>query len=116
MNDEWTPTVVDDPAPPEPDAAVLARVVGRGRQRLVRRRAIFGSSAFAVAVVIVGSGIAIANNEAHRSRVHIETPTPRIRTEQHGRVVTMNPALGDRWLALAVLSGDNAANGIYLVR
>jgi WD40-like Beta Propeller Repeat len=75
MNDEWTPTFVDDPAPPEPDAAVLARVVGRGWRRKVRRRAI-GASVAVVAVVLVGSGIAVANREEHRSRVHTETPTP----------------------------------------
>jgi hypothetical protein len=94
MNDEWTPMLVDDPAPPEPDSAVLARVVRRGRQRSVRRRAIFGATSAAVVVVLVGSGLAVANSKAHGSRVHIETPKPTPSTTLPGAVPVWYDARG----------------------
>src|SRR5690349_20743670 len=95
MNDEWTPVTVDDPAPPEPDAALLASVVSRGRQRLVRRRAVLGVTAAAIAVV-VGSAVAVANGKTHRDRVHVVTPAP-------------PPVNG--WIAMDGTDGD-----LYLVR
>jgi hypothetical protein len=74
-NDDWTPEVVDDPEPPEPDAAVLARVVGRGRQRLVRRRSLIGLLATSLAVVLVGGGVAVAQHRDEGSRVAVGSDT-----------------------------------------
>jgi hypothetical protein len=64
----------DDPRPPEPDTAVLQRVVARGRQRLVRRRALFGGAAVAVAAVLVTSGVAAAQHHSAGPNVQVQSP------------------------------------------
>ena len=81
MNDEWTPVLLDDPAPPEPNAAVLESVVRRGRQRLRRRRASFGASVVTLVVVLgLVSLVAVSNSgDGRRTRVVTEpstAPTP----------------------------------------
>jgi len=65
---------IDDPMPPEPDAAVLQRVVSRGHQRLVRRRALFGGIAVAAAALVLGSGVAVAQHRSAGSSVTVQGP------------------------------------------
>jgi len=64
----------DDPHPPEPDTAVLQRVVARGRQRSFRRRALFGGTAVAIAAVLLGSGVATAQHHRAGPNVSIQHP------------------------------------------
>lgn len=66
--------LADDPMPPEPDAAVLQRVVARGHQRLVRRRALFGGIAVAVAALVLGSGVAVAEHRSAGPSVSVQGP------------------------------------------
>jgi hypothetical protein len=64
----------DDLRPPEPDTAVLQRVVARGRQRLFRRRALFGGAAAAVAVVLLSGGVAVAQHRSAGPEVAVQPP------------------------------------------
>src|SRR5262249_41079511 len=64
----------DDPRPPEPDTAVLQRVVARGRQRLHRRRALFGGAAVAIAAVLVSGGAAVAQHHSAGPNVQVQAP------------------------------------------
>jgi hypothetical protein len=75
MTDDVNFDLVDDPTPPEPDAAVLARVVDRGRQRLFRRRVIRGAFALPIAVALVGGGIAVAQRDASSPHIAVQPPT-----------------------------------------
>jgi hypothetical protein len=64
----------DDPRPPEPDTVVLQRVVARGRQRLFRRRALFGGVAVAIAAVVIASGAAVAQHHSAGPGVEVQSP------------------------------------------
>jgi hypothetical protein len=64
----------DDFRPPEPDTAVLQQVVARGRQRLFRRRALFGGLAAAVALVLVSGGVAVAQHRSAGPGVAVQPP------------------------------------------
>jgi hypothetical protein len=64
----------DDLRPPEPDTAVLQRVVARGRQRLFRRRALFGGIAAAVAAVLLSGGVAVAGYRSAGPGVAVQSP------------------------------------------
>jgi hypothetical protein len=65
----------DDPRPPEPDTAVLQRVVARGRQRLFRRRALFGGAAVAIAAVLLASGAAVAQQRRAGPGIAVQPPS-----------------------------------------
>jgi hypothetical protein len=67
--------LVDDPAPPEPDAARLQRAVARGRQRLFRRRAMFGALAASIAFAVIGGGVAVAGRNNSAPDVQVNPPT-----------------------------------------
>jgi hypothetical protein len=64
----------DDPRPPEPDTAVLQRVVARGRQRLFHRRALFGGAAVAIVAVLLSSGVAVAQHRSAGPGVAVQPP------------------------------------------
>jgi hypothetical protein len=64
----------DDLRPPEPDTAILQRVVARGRQRLFRRRALFGGLAAAVALVLLSGGVAVAQHRSAGPGVAVQPP------------------------------------------
>jgi hypothetical protein len=64
----------DDPRPPEPDTAVLQRVVARGRQRMFRRRALFGGVAVAIAAVVLASGAAVAQHHSAGPGIAVQPP------------------------------------------
>jgi hypothetical protein len=63
----------DDPHPPEPDTAVLQRVVARGRQRMFRRRALFGGGAVAIVAVVLSGGVAVAQHRSAGPGVQIQS-------------------------------------------
>jgi hypothetical protein len=65
----------DDPRAPEPDTAVLQRVVARGRQRLFRRRALFGGAAVAIVAVLLSSGVAVAQHRRAGPGVAVQPPS-----------------------------------------
>jgi hypothetical protein len=67
--------LVDDPAPPEPDAARLQRAVARGRQRLFRRRALIGALAASIAFGLIGGGVAVAGHDNSAPDVQVSPPT-----------------------------------------
>jgi hypothetical protein len=66
---------IDDPTPPEPDAARLQVAVARGRQRLVRRRAIYGALVASIVVALIGSGVAVAQHNDTSPQVQVRPPT-----------------------------------------
>jgi hypothetical protein len=84
----------DDPRPPEPDTAVLQRVVARGRQRLFRRRALFGGAAVAIVAVLVSSGVAAAQHHSAGPNVQVQSPGPVFVGETTTTPTSLTPTTG----------------------
>jgi hypothetical protein len=69
---------LDDPVPPEPDSSVLEYVMARGRHRLIRRRAVFGGVALAVAALLIGGGAAVAQRRSAGPGIAVQPHNDRI--------------------------------------
>jgi hypothetical protein len=82
--------LVDDPVPPEPDAARLQRAVARGRQRLFRRRAMLGALAASIAFVLIGGGVAVAGRDDSAPDVQVNPPTTVAQTSANVREADAN--------------------------
>jgi hypothetical protein len=71
-NDDPRFDFVDDPVPPEPDVFVLEHVMARGRQRLIRRRALLGGVAVAIVVLLLSGGAAVAQHRTARPGIAVQ--------------------------------------------
>jgi hypothetical protein len=126
MNDEWTPMLLDDPAPPEPDQALLARVVRRGQQRLVRRRAILGTISAAAALVLAASGVAVGQRRDASPNIMV-TPSTTTHDERiikreadanglHYTIWLMKPELTTSEATEVALQVDNLTGAVAYFR
>jgi hypothetical protein len=117
--------IVDDPVPPEPDAARLQRAVARGRQRLFRRRAMFGALAASVAFVLIGGGVAVAGRNDSAPDVQVGPPTTVAQTSTNVREADANglhytmtlqtPVVTVGTKVVVALKIENRTDGTYAV-